>query len=102
MYDSQLVVYNIKKYFLITQKGYKKKEDRIAELVDRIAELEKFISNKVVELEAMRQTVANKKAIEDDLRDVTKSKLIVEIEYQKVKEQTKVKYACKCTQMHMH
>ena len=60
--------------------------------------MEKFVSNQTVELNnkkaAMRQTIASKKAIEDNLRDITKRKSIVEIEYQKVKEvyeQTKVK-----------
>ena len=70
--------------------------------------MEEFISDQVVELDkmeaSMKQTVANKKTIEDDLRDITKSKSILENEYQKVKgvyEQTKVKwYASVCTCIH--
>ena len=83
------------------QEGYKEREDRITEL-------EEFINDQVVELDkkeaAMKQTVANKKIVEDDLRDITKSKSILENEYQKVKEvyeQTKVKwYASVCTHIH--
>ena len=73
------------------QAGHKEREDRIAEL-------EEFINDQVTELDkmeaAMKQTVANKQAIEDNLRDVSKSKTIMEREFQqlnKLYKQTKVK-----------
>ena len=75
-----------------TQEGYREREDRIAEL-------EEFINDQVVELDkmeaAMKQTVANKQAVEENLRDVTKSKSITEKQFEKVKkfyEQAKVSY----------
>ena len=73
------------------QAGYKEREDRIAEL-------EEFINDKVTELDkmeaTMKQTVANKQAIEENLRDV------IEKEYQQLEnlyKQTKVK-CCRFTQ----
>ena len=57
--------------------------------------MEEFINDQVVELDkmeaAMKQTVANKQAVEDNLKSVMKSKSIVEKEYDKLKEQYKVK-----------
>ena len=76
------------------QAGYKEREDRIAEL-------EEFINDQVTELDkmeaAMKQTVANKQALEENHKDVLKSKAIMEKEFQqlnKLYEQTKVK-CCK-------
>ena len=73
------------------QAGFKEREDRIAEL-------EEFINDQVTELDkmeaAMKQTVANKQAIEENLRDVSKSKTIMEKEFQQLKKlykQMKVK-----------
>ena len=67
--------------------------------------MEEYINDQVVELDkmeaAMKQTVANKQAIEENLRDVSNSKTIVEKQYEKVKklyEQTKVNcYLCTYT-----
>ena len=74
-----------------TQAGYKEREDRIAELNE-------FINDQVVELDkmevAMKQTVANKQTVENELKSVSKSKTILEKEYQKLEElyeQAKVK-----------
>ena len=76
-----------------TQAGYKEREDRIAEL-------EEFINKQVFELDkmeaAMKQTVANKQlqATDENLKDVLKSKAIMEKEFQqlnKLYKQTKVK-----------
>ena len=65
------------------QAGYKEREDRIAEL-------EEFINDQVTELDkmeaAMKQTVANKQAIEENIKDALKSKGIIEKEYQKLQE----------------
>ena len=79
------------------QAGYREREDRIAEL-------EEFLNDQVTELDkmeaAMKQTVANKQAIEENLRVVSKSKTIMEKEYQQLEnlyKQTKVK-CCRFTQ----
>ena len=56
------------KRWLILQEGYKEREDRIAEL-------EEFINDQVVELDkmeaAMKQTVANKQLLEKDHQKLT-------------------------------
>ena len=57
--------------------------------------MEEFINDQVVELDkmeaAMKQTVANKQAVEDDLKSAMKSKTVLEKEYDKLKEQYEVK-----------
>ena len=87
------------------QEGYKEREDRIAEL-------EEFINDQVVELDkmeaSMEKTVANKQAIEENLRDVTKMKTVVEKEYQELnktymqaKVRTDYEFCCLYIAMYM-
>ena len=68
---------------ILTQAGYKEREDRIAEL-------DEFINDQVVELDkmeaAMKQTVANKQAVETNLSNISRSKAILEKEHQKLME----------------
>ena len=73
-----------------TQDDNKEKEQRIIKLEAYF----NYHTNELSKLEAARkQTIANNQALEESIRDISKSKTFIEEEYQKVKElyeQTKV------------